>query len=287
MEVSYLNKIQVSWTGLMGIGEPEHKDLEIERSGMVTPVLYVTDDAQTARSLRERGEAVLIYLHRENQDQDFSDFFYAVEDPNNLEPEYVDKVYRRLKGLPWDILETERCLIRETTPEDVDDFFRIYSDPAITKYMDGLYPEPEQERQYIREYIEKVYTFYEFGVWTVVERQSGTVIGRAGFAYREGYNDPELGFIIGVPWQRKGYAEEVCRAVLEYGWSMLGFEQVQALVEPGNKVSLRLCAKLGFQEKEKIEMQGKVYIRLLLGRSATQFINDRTTTTSGDQPVSA
>ena len=229
-----------------------------------TPVLYVTDDAQTARSLRERGEAVLIYLHRDNQDQDFSDFFYAVEDPDNLEAEYVDKVYRRLKGLPWDILETERCLIRETTPEDVDEFFQIYSDPAITKYMDGLYPEPEEEKQYIREYIEKVYTFYEFGVWTVVERKSGAVIGRAGFAYREGYNDPELGFIIGVPWQRKGYAEEVCRAVLEYGWSVLGFEQVQVLVEPGNEVSLRLCTKLGFQEKEKLKLQGKVYKRLLL-----------------------
>ena len=236
-----------------------------------TPVLYVTDDAQTARSLRERGEAVLIYLHRDNQDQDFSDFFYAVEDPDNLEAEYLDKVYRRLKGLPWDILETKRCLIRETTPEDVDEFFQIYSDPAITKYMDGLYPEPEEEKQYIREYIEKVYTFYEFGVWTVVERKSGAVIGRAGFAYREGYNDPELGFIIGVPWQRKGYAEEVCRAVLEYGWSTLGFERVQALVEPENEVSLRLCEKLGFRVKENIELQGKLYVRLLLsnGQSGT------------------
>ena len=236
----------------------------METPGAESDVLYVTDDGQMARSLRERGEAVLIYLHRGNQDQDFSDFFYAVEDPENLDMEYVDKVHRRLKGLPWNILETEHCLVRETTPEDVDDFFHIYSDPAITKYMDGLYPEPEQEKQYIREYIEKVYAFYEFGVWTVVERESGAVIGRAGFAIREGYSEPELGFIIGVPWQRKGYAEEVCRAVLEYGWSVLGFEQVQALVEPGNEVSLRLCAKLGFRERERIEMQGKAYIRLLL-----------------------
>lgn len=272
--MSYLNRIQIPWVAPTEVKETGIKEAEINGTGINetaikgaetdVPVLYVTDDAQTARSLRERGEAVLIYLHRDNQDQDFSDFFYAVEDPDNLEPEYLDKVYRRLKGLPWDILETERCLIRETTPEDVDDFFRIYSDPGITKYMEGLYPEPEQEKQYIREYIEKVYTFYEFGVWTVVERKSGAVIGRAGFALREGYNDPELGFIIGVPWQHKGYAEEVCRAVLEYGWNVLGFEQVQVLVEPGNEISLRLCAKLGFREKGKIELQGKVYRRLIL-----------------------
>ena len=145
--MSYLNRIQVPWVEPTGIGgseqrepeqrepekkepekkglerkEPEKKEPDMEKSAADVPVLYVTDDAQTARSLRERGEAVLIYLHEDNQDQDFSDFFYAVEEPENLDPEYVDKVYRRLKGLPWDILETERCLIRETTPEDVNEF---------------------------------------------------------------------------------------------------------------------------------------------------------------------
>lgn len=231
------------------------------------PVLYVTDDPKTAKELRDRGEAVLIYLHEGNQEQDFADFLYAVEDPDNLDPEYAVKVYQRMKGLPWDILQTERCLIRETTPEDVDDFFRIYSDPEITRYMENLYPELEQEKQYIRDYIEKIYTFYEFGVWTVIQRNSGAVIGRAGFAYREGYEEPELGFIIGIPWQHQGYAEEVCRAILEYGWERLEFTRVQAMVEPGNEASLRLCKKLGFEAKETVKAGERVYLRLLAGRS--------------------
>lgn len=226
-------------------------------------VLYVTDDIKTARELRDCGQAVLIYLHGGNREVDFSEFMYAVEDPERLETEYVDKVYRRLKGLPWNIMETQRCLIRETTPEDVEDFYRIYRDPAITRYMEDLYPEMEQEKQYIREYIEKVYSFFEFGVWTVVERESGSVIGRAGFAFREGYEDPELGFIIGVPWQRRGYAEEVCWAVMRYGWETLGFQQVQALVEPGNEASLNLCGKLGFVEEERVTEKGKEYVRLV------------------------
>lgn len=227
------------------------------------PVLYVTDDPKTAKELRDRGEAVLIYLHEGNQEQDFAGFLYAVEDPENLDSEYAVKVYQRMKGLPWDILQTERCLIQETTPEDVDDFFRIYSDPEITRYMENLYPELEQEKQYIRDYIEKIYTFYEFGVWTVIERASGAVIGRAGFAYREGYEEPELGFIIGVPWQHQGYAEEVCRAILKYGWEKLEFAQVQAMVELGNEASLRLCKKLGFVVKETVKTGEKVYLRLL------------------------
>lgn len=248
--MSYLRVIPLPWE---------------EKDGGEIPILYVTDSPEEAGKLRGCGKAVLIYLHEGNREQDFSGFLYAVEDPENLDPEYVGKVYRRQRGLPWKILETERCLVRETTPEDVEDFYRIYSAPEITKYMEELYPEKEQEKQYIREYIEKVYTFFEFGVWTVVEKKSGSVIGRAGFAYREGYQDPELGFIIGIPWQRQGYAEEVCRAILAYGWENLGFQQVQALVMPGNEASLRLCEKIGFRRKERVTEGGREYIRLETG----------------------
>lgn len=230
----------------------------------LTGNLYVTDDADTAEMLRNRGEAVLIYFHEGNRKQDFSGFIFGVEDPESLEEDYLERVYRRLKGLPWDILETERCLIRETCPGDVDAFYKIYSNPAITEFTEDLYPDKEQEREYIKEYMEKVYTYYEFGVWTVVEKKSGDIIGRAGFSYREGYDEPELGFIIGVPWQRKGYAEEVCRAILSYGWENLCFDRVQALVEVWNEASLKLCDKLGFHAVEELEMGDRHYFRLLL-----------------------
>lgn len=227
-------------------------------------LLYVTDDLQTANRLREDGEAVLIALHEGNSGQSFNNFRYAMEGMEEPDAEYAERVYRRLKGLPWKILETDRCLIRETTVEDVDSFYQIYSHPDITKYMENLYPEVEQEKQYVREYIEKVYGFYEFGVWTVTEKETGVIIGRAGFSYRQGYDIPELGFIIGVPWQRRGYAEEVCRGVLKYGRDRLGFGKVQAFVETNNEASLKLCDKLSFSAVEELTLNGRDYFRLVL-----------------------
>lgn len=241
--MSYLKTIEVNTAELKGI-------------------LYVTDSPSEAERLRDRGEAVLIYFHEGNWESDFAGFTFGVEDPEQLDDDYVERAYRRLKGLPWNILETERCLIRETTPEDVEDFFLIYSDPAITEFMDGLYPEKEQEKEYIRDYIKNIYSYYEFGVWTVVEKSSGSVIGRAGFSYREGFDDPEIGFTIGVPWQRKGYAEEVCRAILDYGWEVLGFGRVQALVETENTASLSLCDKLGFMAVQELCMGEREYFLL-------------------------
>lgn len=231
-------------------------------TGELKGILYVTDSRQEAERLRDKGEAVLIYFHEGNRGEHFPGFTFGAEDPEHLEKDYVERVYRRLKGLPWNILETERCLIRETTPEDVEDFFLIYSDPAITEYMEGLYPDREQEKEYIREYIKEIYTFYEFGVWTVVEKKSGSVIGRAGFSYREGYDEPELGFIIGVPWQRRGYGEEVCRGVLDYGVRTLGFREVNALAETGNEASLKLCDKLGFRAVQELCMGEREYFLL-------------------------
>lgn len=228
--------------------------------------LHVTDDPETGEELRRQGEAVLIYLHPGNRDRDFSGFLFAVEDPEELEPEYVERVYRRLKGMPWNILDTGRCLIRETTPEDVEEFYRIYSHPSITKYMEDLYPDIEEEKQYVRDYIDKVYTFFGFGVWTVVEKESGKVIGRAGLSYREGFEDPELGFIIGVPWQGQGYAKEVCRGVMAYGWKALDFVRIQALVEKENQISLNLCRSLGFHREEELCLGGKEYYKLMAER---------------------
>ena len=84
-------------------------------------VLYITDDSGTARRLLGEGRAVLVYLHEGNRQEDFGFCKYACEDPKELDRRYLEQVYRRYRGIPWDILETDRCLIRETTEEDVED----------------------------------------------------------------------------------------------------------------------------------------------------------------------
>ncbi|MCM1112822.1 MAG: GNAT family N-acetyltransferase [Muribaculum sp.] len=223
-------------------------------------VLYITDDSPTARRLLAQGRAVLVYLHAGNRDADFSFCKYACEDPTELDLRYLDRIYRRYRAIPWDILETERCLVRETTVEDVDDFYRIYSVPSITKYMEPLYEDPEEERAYARDYIEQVYAFYEFGMWTVVDKSSGEVIGRAGLCFREGYEDPELGFVIAADRQGQGLATEVCGAILRYGGETLGFGKIQAFVQPDNAASLRVCGQLGMKKTGHARLQGKEYL---------------------------
>jgi RimJ/RimL family protein N-acetyltransferase len=222
-------------------------------------VLWITDSAVAAGRLTAQGCAVLVFLHESNRQEDFSACRYACESLEELDMPYLDRVYRRLRGLPWDILTTERCLIRETTVDDVEEFYRIYEEPAITRYMEPLYENPEEERAYARDYINQVYAFYDFGIWTVVEKSTGRVIGRAGICYREGFEDPELGFVIAADRQGQGFATEVCSAILSYVAQEHGFQRILALVQPDNTASRRVCSKLGMSIEGQVALKGVEY----------------------------
>ncbi len=214
--------------------------------------LYITDCALCQKKLHAENFPVIVYLHEENREEDFSHAEYAIENLSEIEYKSLELAYLRLTGQPWMITETKRCLIRETIPEDVDSFYEIYKEPSITEYMEDLYADREEEIAYIRDYIKNVYGFYGYGMWTVIEKESGEIIGRAGISLRDGCDIPELGFVIGVPWQRQGYAYEVCQAVLAYGRKELEFQQFQALIMKGNEKSKRLCEKLGFMFWEDV-----------------------------------
>lgn len=250
----------------VNIGE-EKQDTYPSDEGWIQPdkvqsdmedTLYITDSETEYQALKQQGKYVLPYRHEENAQAVYPGALYVIEQIEELDFDAIDMVYRRLAGLPLDILTTKRCVVRETTVEDVDAFYRIYAEPEITEYMENLYADRDEEIAYIKEYREKVYGFYGYGMWTVLTK-AGTVIGRAGISWREGFDLPELGFVIGVPWQRQGYAYEVCRAILDHAYKELEFTQVQALVMEGNEKSAALCRKLGFKREENVVLEQEVY----------------------------
>lgn len=75
-------------------------------------VLWITDQGQRAQELLRFDCPVLAWLHEHNRDQNFSGVRYACENLEELDWDYMEKVYRRYMGIPWDILTTDRCLVR-------------------------------------------------------------------------------------------------------------------------------------------------------------------------------
>lgn len=230
--------------------------------GNLDGLVVFTDYGKAASAFSVKGGAVAGLLTEENREEAFGEVLFLVETPEVFDRAYAELVYARKRGLPCEILETEHCIVRESTEQDVEAFYKIYAQPAVTRYMEKLFADPEEERAYIRTYRERMYGFYGFGIWTVLLKETGEVIGRAGLDLREGSEIPELGFVIGVPWQGRGLATEVCSAILRYAEEELALSCVQAFARPENRESLRLLERLGFERQGSISQDGIAYLCL-------------------------
>lgn len=216
------------------------------KEGPKKGTLYIADSPEVFSILHRNHFPVAVYYHEKNGEESFPDAKYGVMEVQELSVEDLERIYRRFCNIPWFILETPRCILRETIEEDVEEFFRIYKNPDMTRYTEKLFPTIEEEIAYTREYRRCVYEFYGHGIWTILEKEKGQVIGRAGIGIREGEELPEIGFLIAGDWQKQGIATEVVREILTYGEKEFGYQQYVAYVHPRNEISLKLCRKLGF-----------------------------------------
>lgn len=173
-----------------------------------------------------------------------------VIDSWEVEDEDYEKMYRRCKGIAWDIAYTNRCLIREYQPSDLDDLFLLYSKPHMTDYMDDLY-EYDKEKEYQLNYIEYIYKLYGFGMWLIFDRFTGKLIGRAGIEVRESCESEgqaELGFAISSDRWKEGLAFEVCSKIIELAREDFSLTSLIARCDPENNASINLLKKLEFTQ---------------------------------------
>ena len=170
---------------------------------------------------------------------------YAVESLAELDIEYLERVRRRYNHIPWDIGETDRCLIRELSLSDLPALYELYDKPGMTDYVEPLY-DYETEFEYQKAYIENMYGFYEYGMWLVFSKETGELIGRAGLEHNE------MGYMIAPELWNRGYATEVCRFIIDYARENTDFEELYCRIDERNEASVRLAKKLGFVRNGQI-----------------------------------
>lgn len=176
-----------------------------------------------------------------------------------LSQAYLRRIWCKNKKLPVIIAETENLLIRESVEEDAEAFCELYGDAKCRKYLE-LPPvdEVQSYRQYIKDYQKGQYAFYEYGMWTLEEKNSGAVVGRAGLEQQTISADhkakvtdaveTQIGIALGyaiLPQHRgKGYAVEACQAILTYCKECEYTEKVYVKIAKGNNASMKVYWKL-------------------------------------------
>ena len=233
------------------------KDLKIEKDMVKNGLLVATTDETIALG-KALGIATVAYANSDFPNQSYGGVEMIVEGFEEVDADFFEKVYQRWHHLPWIILETRRCVVRELSLEDMEALFELYEDEEMARYTEGLYPY-EEEMEYQRAYINNMYRYFGYGMWLVFSKETGKVIGRAGLEHREYYEQTELelGYLIGKKYQGQGYATEICKAILEYAKENTGFERINSLIEEGNESSIKLIQKLNFEYIEDYDLDGK------------------------------
>ena len=215
--------------------------------------LYLADSAALFQMLRSSGLPAAGYLHAGRNGESFKGAAYLVERPQDIDRDSYQKIYERAAGLPWTIAETARCLIREMTVDDVESLYPLYEDEQARRFLKPLCPDHDKEREIVKAYIDKVYGLFGYGMWVVIRKSDGALIGRVGFETGRKKEAP-LGYLFRKDCRRQGYAFEVCDAVMRFAREELGFTGedaaplLTAYAEEENTASRRLLSRLGFMQ---------------------------------------
>ena len=146
------------------------------------------------------------------------------------------------------ILETERLILREYTPDDFDALYEILSDPETMQH----YPAPfdaDRVRGWISWNLDN-YGKYGFGLWAVVLKETGEFIGDCGITIQniDGEKLPEIGYHIHKKYWRRGFAKEAARAVRDWVFRNTDYDTIYSYMKYTNAGSYRTALANGMQK---------------------------------------
>lgn len=142
-------------------------------------------------------------------------------------------------------LATARLALRRFTPEDGDWLHGLNGDAAVKRHMSGPATREQTDRM-LRERILDYYAEHPgLGMWVTLERASGAAIGFHLLNNIQGETDIQVGYVLAQEFWGKGYATEMCVALLRYGFERLGLPRIVAITDPQNLASQRVLLKAG------------------------------------------
>ena len=140
------------------------------------------------------------------------------------------------------VLETKRLALRAPRLEDAKTVARLANDRRIAENTARI-PHPYRLAD-AQTFIGGANRSGGEAVFLVTLRNK-TVIGACGITAQE--QTPELGYWLGVPYWGKGYATEALHAAIDYAFTDLAHEALQAGCRVTNPASRRVLEKCGFQ----------------------------------------
>lgn len=158
-------------------------------------------------------------------------------------------------------IETERLLLREILPTDVDGLFELDSDPDVHRYLGNNPITTKEQAIGVIDFIRQQYVDHGIGRWAVIDKKTNDFMGWAGLKLvTEQTNDHinylDLGYRLIKKYWGQGIATEAAHASLHYAFNNLYANEVFAMAGCDNAGSNNVLVKVGLQFIETFVHQG-------------------------------
>ena len=143
------------------------------------------------------------------------------------------------------VTETERLVLREMTQADLPNLCKILQDDDVMYAYEGAFSFDEVQEWFDRQ-IER-YKEFGFGLWAVILKETGVMIGQCGLTMQD-YNNKkvlEVGYLFQKEYCHHGYASEAAIACKEYAFDKLNAKEVYLIIRDTNIPSQNVAIRNG------------------------------------------
>ena len=148
------------------------------------------------------------------------------------------------------ILETERLILREMQPSDFDALCRIMQDEETMTAYEGAFSD-EEVQAWLDRQLER-YRKWGFGLWAVILKENGAMIGQCGLTMQpwKGEDVLEIGYLFERAYWHRGYATEAARACRVYAFDTLNAKEICSIIRDTNTASQNVALRNGMKKTD-------------------------------------
>jgi [ribosomal protein S5]-alanine N-acetyltransferase len=178
-------------------------------------------------------------------------------------------------------IETSRLRLRPLQQEDAPAFFEVWSDPEAMRYFS--FSPMQNLGQAEARVADKLKSLSDgTSVICVIESMdTHDVLGDCAlFNGVANCQRADIGFCLRRKYWGKGYMLEAADALIEHGFNNAGLRRIEADVDPGNRSSIQLLERLGFQRegylRERWMIDGEAMDTVLYGLLRSDRLSNST-----------
>ena len=177
--------------------------------------------------------------------------------------------------LPFQNLESDRLLLRQINNADIDEVFKLRSNPETMKYIPRPLLTSKEEALYHIKMIQDKIEANEGVNWAVTIKGDNKLIGIVGhYKIKWEHFRSEIGYMILPEYHGKGIVSEVVGLLIDYGFNQMNLHSVEAIIDPGNTASARVLEKNNFI-KEAHFIENEFYDGQFIDSVVYSILNNR------------